>query len=127
MEVSGQFNAPVALSPRKEPPVPIGYEPVWVKGPVWTLWSTETFFAPTWNRSPVFQTADVPTEPSRLRRLMAFRKKKNIYACSENQIFSTSKLYSVKASGIYTYRCTTDKQFRNILVGSEGQLLVTSV
>jgi len=37
-EVSGQFNAPAALSRGKEPLVPIGYEAGWALGPVWMRW-----------------------------------------------------------------------------------------
>jgi hypothetical protein len=38
MVVSGQFHAPDALRPRKEPLVPTGYEAWWVPEPVWTRW-----------------------------------------------------------------------------------------
>jgi hypothetical protein len=34
--VSGQFEAPAAIPPRK-PPVPIGWEAGWTPEPVWTL------------------------------------------------------------------------------------------
>jgi hypothetical protein len=38
LEVSGQFHAPVASPPGKEPPVPIGYEAGWAPKPAWTTW-----------------------------------------------------------------------------------------
>jgi hypothetical protein len=41
LEVSGQLHAPIALSPAKEPPVPIGYKVVWTPEPVWTTWRRE--------------------------------------------------------------------------------------
>jgi len=36
MEVSGQFHAPVALIPEKEPPVSISWKAGCVPEPVWT-------------------------------------------------------------------------------------------
>jgi hypothetical protein len=39
--MSGQFHAPAALSPGKEPPVPIGYEVGWTPEPVWTTWRSK--------------------------------------------------------------------------------------
>jgi hypothetical protein len=42
MEVSGQFHAPIALPPRKESPVPTGWEAGWA--PKWTLWRTDKFY-----------------------------------------------------------------------------------
>jgi hypothetical protein len=36
MEVSGQLHAPAALTPVKEPLVPIGWEAGWDPEPVWT-------------------------------------------------------------------------------------------
>jgi hypothetical protein len=39
--VSGQLHAPVALSPGKEPPVPIGEEVGWTPAPVWKTWRSE--------------------------------------------------------------------------------------
>jgi hypothetical protein len=56
MEVVGQIHAPAALSPEKEPPVPIGYEAGWASEPVWTLWRRETSCTAgnrTWAVQPV--------------------------------------------------------------------------
>jgi hypothetical protein len=44
MEVSDQLHVPVALPPRKESDVPIGYEVGWASEAVWTLWNTEKSF-----------------------------------------------------------------------------------
>jgi hypothetical protein len=38
MEMSGQLHAPAALSPRKDPLVPIGQEAGWDPESVWTRW-----------------------------------------------------------------------------------------
>jgi hypothetical protein len=38
MEVSGQLDAPAALSPGKQPPVPIGEEGGWVPKSAWIFW-----------------------------------------------------------------------------------------
>jgi hypothetical protein len=67
MEVSGQLHAPAALSPEKEPLVPIGEEAGWASEPFWTQWRREKFPALAGNRtleprSPVLK----PTELSRL-------------------------------------------------------------
>jgi hypothetical protein len=43
MEISGQLQAPVALTPGKEPPVPIGDEAGWAPEPVWTLRRREKY------------------------------------------------------------------------------------
>jgi hypothetical protein len=51
MEVSGHLHAPVPLPSAKEPPVPIGYEAVWLPEPVWTLWTGEKSLAPSGNRN----------------------------------------------------------------------------
>jgi hypothetical protein len=37
MEVSGEFHAPIALVPRKQPHIPIGEETSWIPDPVWML------------------------------------------------------------------------------------------
>jgi hypothetical protein len=42
--VSGQLHAQAALSPGKEPPVPIGQEAGWAPEPVWTTWIGEKSF-----------------------------------------------------------------------------------
>jgi hypothetical protein len=39
--VSGQLHGPAALTPRKEPPVPIGKKAGWALEPVWTTWRKE--------------------------------------------------------------------------------------
>jgi hypothetical protein len=51
MEVSGQLHTLVALTPGKEPLVPIGQEAVWVPEPVWTLWWREKFPTPAGTRT----------------------------------------------------------------------------
>jgi len=38
MEMSGQLHAAAALSPGKEPALPIGYETEWDPESVWTRW-----------------------------------------------------------------------------------------
>jgi hypothetical protein len=43
MEVTGQLDAPVTLSPRKVPTVPIRWEAEWTSLPVWMLWRTEEY------------------------------------------------------------------------------------
>jgi hypothetical protein len=52
MELSGQLLAPAALSPEKEPLVPIGWEAGWAPEPVWTRWWREKFPAPAGSRTP---------------------------------------------------------------------------
>jgi hypothetical protein len=44
METSDRLNAPSALPPEKEPPIPVGYEAGWILEPVWTLWRTPPLF-----------------------------------------------------------------------------------
>jgi len=46
VEVSGQLHAPAALSPVKEPLVPIGQEAGWAPKPFWSRWFGEKFPAP---------------------------------------------------------------------------------
>jgi hypothetical protein len=41
LEMSSQVYAPAALPPKKEPPVPIGWEVGWAPEPVWTTWRRE--------------------------------------------------------------------------------------
>jgi hypothetical protein len=50
MEVSGQLDAPAALPPWKEPPVPIEYEAGWARC------GKEKNLAPAGNRTPAFQS-----------------------------------------------------------------------
>jgi hypothetical protein len=49
MEVSGQFHAPAAVSPGKEPQVPIGQEPGCAPESIWTLFSREKSLTPARN------------------------------------------------------------------------------
>jgi hypothetical protein len=51
MEVSGQPHASAVLPPRKEVPVPIGYDTIWAPEPVWMLWSRENL-STAGNRTP---------------------------------------------------------------------------
>jgi hypothetical protein len=44
--VCAQFHSPAALSPGKEPPVPIAQEAGWAQDPVWTPWRREKSLAP---------------------------------------------------------------------------------
>jgi hypothetical protein len=41
MAMSDRLHAPTALSPEKQPPVPIGQKAKWAPEPVWTLWTKE--------------------------------------------------------------------------------------
>jgi hypothetical protein len=52
MEVNGQFHAPAALPPGKEPGLPIGREAGWAPGLVWTLCRRRKSLAHPWNRAP---------------------------------------------------------------------------
>jgi hypothetical protein len=56
MEVSGQFHAPVALPPEKEPLILNGYEAGWAPEPFWKRWGREKFPAPARNRTLFVQT-----------------------------------------------------------------------
>jgi hypothetical protein len=42
------------FSPRDTAPVPITYEAVWTPEPVWILWRTEEFLAPSGNQIPTY-------------------------------------------------------------------------
>jgi len=55
MEVSGQPHAPGALSPGKEPPVPVREEVGWARVPICTKERREKFPAPAGSRTPGFQ------------------------------------------------------------------------
>jgi hypothetical protein len=55
MEVSGQLQAPGALPPEKEPPVPIGYDARWAPVQIWTRWRIEKLSALAGNRTPIVQ------------------------------------------------------------------------
>jgi hypothetical protein len=55
MEVSGHVHVPAALSPGKDPPVPIGCEAGWVPELVWTLPSSEKSCA-AWNQTAALQS-----------------------------------------------------------------------
>jgi hypothetical protein len=48
MEMNGQFHAPAALSPGKEPPTR-------APDPIWKLWSREESLAPAGIRTPTVQ------------------------------------------------------------------------
>jgi hypothetical protein len=52
MEVSGQLHAPAALSPGKEPLVPIGKEAGWAPELFWTRWWRYKFPAPGRESNP---------------------------------------------------------------------------
>jgi hypothetical protein len=41
--VEGEQHATTALPPRKEPPLPSGYEAGWASEPIWTTWRSEDF------------------------------------------------------------------------------------
>jgi hypothetical protein len=55
MDVSGQLHVPSAFHPKKEPPVPIGYEAGWAPEAVMTLWGKEKSLVLTGNRTPPVQ------------------------------------------------------------------------
>jgi len=55
MQVSGQLHAPTALSPGKEPPVPIAQEAGWALKLVWMWWQKENIPVPVRNQTPVIQ------------------------------------------------------------------------
>jgi hypothetical protein len=42
--VSGQLHPPAALSPGKEPPVPIAQKAGWTPESVWTKWRRKKFY-----------------------------------------------------------------------------------
>jgi hypothetical protein len=71
--MSGQLDAPAALPPRKQFPVPIGQEAGWAPEQVWMLRSGEYSLSLHGNRNPVVQPVAIPTEQSRLQYI-------NIYA-----------------------------------------------
>lgn len=50
----------------KEPSVPIEYEVGWAPETIWMVWSRETFYAATGNRTTAFQPLATPTEPSHI-------------------------------------------------------------
>jgi hypothetical protein len=68
MEVSGQLHAPAALSPGKEPLVPIVQEAGWAPEPFWMQWWGEKFPTPAGTRPPIVQPVAqrYTTELSRL-------------------------------------------------------------
>jgi len=39
--MSGKLHGPAALTPWKEPPVPLGQKTGWAPEPVWVRWSSE--------------------------------------------------------------------------------------
>jgi hypothetical protein len=43
MKMSGQLHDPATFPPKKELPVPSGYDAGWAPEPVWTLWSIDKF------------------------------------------------------------------------------------
>jgi hypothetical protein len=64
MEVSGQLQAPAALTPWKEPQVPIVYEAGWAPESVWKLWRRESFLVPFGNWSPTDHSVAIPIDLS---------------------------------------------------------------
>jgi hypothetical protein len=57
MEVSGQLHATAALTPGKEPLLPVGYEVEWVPEPIWTRCRREKFPAPAGIRTPIIRSS----------------------------------------------------------------------
>jgi hypothetical protein len=51
MGVSGKLHASTALSPQKEPPVPIGEDAGWNPESVWPLWNREKSLVPAMNQT----------------------------------------------------------------------------
>jgi hypothetical protein len=68
MEVCGQLHDGVALSPRKEPPIPTEQEAGWVPEPAWNLWKRKTCcpYQDSNLNSWAIQPAAIPTELSQL-------------------------------------------------------------
>jgi hypothetical protein len=66
MDVTGQLHGPAALSPEKEPPVPLRYEARRAPESVWMLWSKAKCIASATNRTPAAQPVAVLTDLSRL-------------------------------------------------------------
>jgi hypothetical protein len=56
MEVNSQLHSPAALTLRKYPSEPIGYEAGSASEPVLTLWKREISLAPAGNRTPAVQS-----------------------------------------------------------------------
>jgi hypothetical protein len=54
METTGQLHAPATLLPRKEHPVPIGYDAGQAPEQVWMLWSINNL-TPTGNQTSAIQ------------------------------------------------------------------------
>jgi hypothetical protein len=54
LEVSSQLQGPAALPPRKEPPVPTGYEVGWTPEPVWTTWGENSWAYRDSNSDPSY-------------------------------------------------------------------------
>jgi hypothetical protein len=62
MEVSGQLNAPFALSSGNESPGRIRWEIGWTSETVWTLWRRWKSLASVGNQTPAVQPVVIPTE-----------------------------------------------------------------
>jgi hypothetical protein len=58
--MDGQLQAPDALHPGMEAPVPIGQETWWAPVAVWTLWRKEKSFT-AGNRTRIVQPVAIPT------------------------------------------------------------------
>jgi hypothetical protein len=77
MKASGHLDATAALSPRIEPPVPIGYEAGWNPKLVWTMWRRNNLF-PLPEIEPRFlgflpcSLIAIPIQLSRLQNVISF-------------------------------------------------------
>ena len=73
--MSGQFDAPAALSPAKEPVVPIARGVCLGPEPVWTFWRRYKSFAPAKTPNMVFRTSNpsVVRTPTAISQLHVFQ------------------------------------------------------
>jgi hypothetical protein len=87
MEVTVQFDAPVALPPVKELPVPFDKEAWWASEPVWTIWRREKSYY-VGNRTRTVQPIALPAELSLfIFRIIKNSEIKKLKRCKFSKIF----------------------------------------